>query len=332
MDKFWKQSVGLDTASSHSVFLKARIKLTALYVLIVTIIIFGFSIFLYQSVDRNLKDASDDDFADVGSHQHFVQYTLNSVKSDLLLADFFILIVTAGFSFFLAGKTLKPIQQSIETQKTFASNASHELRTPLAVMRNDIEVYLRNNSPTKEMTHGTMKSNLEEIKHMSDIVEDLLLLARSDNQIASQRNEVDINTLVKNTLERMKLLALSKNIKLIYTSSGPFMIQGVQDLLERMVLNILQNSIDHTPNGGSISAKVEKDGLQIALYITDTGVGISPENLPHIFKRFYKGDSVTGTGLGLAIVKGIVDQHKGNVSIESVLGKGTTVIIKLPIA
>jgi signal transduction histidine kinase len=331
MDQHLKQSAGSVTVSEHKLFFKARIKLTALYVLIVAIIVFGFSIFLYQSIEKNLTDASDDDFADTGSHQHFVQHTLDSVQSDLILADIFILIVTAGFSFVLAGKTLKPIQQSVEAQKAFASNASHELRTPLAVMRNDIEVYLRNNSPTKEITHGTMKSNLEEIKHMSGIVEDLLLLARSDNQTIRERKDIDINDLLKKMLERMNSLANTKNVKLTYTPSGPFTIKGVQKSLERVILNILQNSIDHTPNGGSIITKVEKDGLQVVIYITDTGSGIAPEKLPHIFKRFYKGDSANGTGLGLSIVKGIVDQHGGDVSVESGLGKGTTVIVKLPI-
>ncbi len=331
MHQSWKQSAGSGIASEHKLFFKARIKLTALYVLIVAFIVFGFSIFLYQSIGRNLKDASDDDFADVGSHQHFVQNTLNSVESDLILADIFILIVTARFSFILAGKTLKPIQESVEAQKAFAANASHELRTPLAVMRNDIEVYLRNNSPTKELTHTTMSSNLEEISRMSSMVEDLLLLARSDNKITIERKDVDINVLVKNMVERMKPLAESKNIKLTYTASDPFVIQGVQNSLERVVLNILQNSIDHTPSGGAISAKVEKDGSQVVVRITDTGSGIAPEKLPHIFKRFYKGDSTTGTGLGLSIVKEIIDQHGGDIFIESVLGKGTTVIIKLPI-
>ncbi len=331
MDRFWKQSAGSVTDSNHKVFLKARIKLTALYVLIVAIIIFGFSIFLYQSIERNLKDASDDDFADTGSHQHFVQHTLDSVQSELILADIFILIVTASFSFFLAGKTLKPIQESVEAQKAFASNASHELRTPLAVMRNDIEVYLRNNSPAKELTKETMSSNLEEIGRMSTIVEDLLLLARSDNKLLLEPTDININDLVKNTLDRMRSIANAKNIKLVYTPSGPFTIHGVTGSLERMILNILQNAIDNTQGGGSVNAKVEKDGSQVIMYITDTGSGIAPGKLPHIFKRFYKGDSGNGTGLGLSIVKGIVDEHGGEVSVESTLGKGTTVIIKLPI-
>ena len=331
MRQFWKQSAGSGLASDHKLFLKARIKLTALYVLIVAIIVLGFSVFLYQSVGKNLRDANDDDFNDITSRQHFIENTLNSLQSDLILADIFILIITAGFSFVLAGKTLKPIQQSVEAQKAFTSNASHELRTPLAVMRNDIEVYLRNNYPTKEMTHGVMNSNLEEIKHMSGIAEDLLLLARSDNKVPINNKEINVNDLVKKITERMKSLADSRNIKLIYTHSDPFVIQGVQESLERVLLNIVQNSIDHTTSGGSITTKVEKDGSQVAIYVTDTGSGIAPDKLPHIFKRFYKGDATNGTGLGLSIVKGIVDQHGGNVSVESTLGKGTRVIIKLPI-
>ena len=89
MDRSWKQSAGSATASDHKLFLKARIKLTALYVLIVAIIIIGFSIFLYQSVGKNLRDANDDDFNDVGARQHFIENTLSSLQNDLVLADIF---------------------------------------------------------------------------------------------------------------------------------------------------------------------------------------------------------------------------------------------------
>lgn len=331
MDRFWKQFVELDTASKHSIFLRARFKLTALYVVIVAVIVFGFSLFLYQSIKGNLRDASDNDFADIESHQHFSQDTLGQIKDDLILADFVILIITAGLSYVLAGKTLKPIQQSVEAQKVFASNASHELRTPLAVMRNDIEVYLRNNSPTKEMTQETMKSNLEEIKQMSGIVEDLLLLARLDNKLAPKYKEVDIDIVIKKIIERIKNLTDSKDIKLAYSNISPTVIRGDHNQLERAILNILQNSVDHAKEGGSIDIKVEKDGDKIVLNIADTGKGIAEKDLPHIFTRFYKGDSATGTGLGLSIVKEIIDKHNGDISIKSILDKGTTVIINLPI-
>jgi signal transduction histidine kinase len=317
--------VGLGIASKRNVFFKARLKLTALYVLLVAIIVFGFSVFLYQSIGRNLKDSSEEDFAGVELHQHFVQNTLDSVVNDLILADMTILIVSAGLSFFLAGKTLKPVQLSVEAQKAFAANASHELRTPLAVIRNDIEVFLRNTSQTKDLAEATMGSNLEEVKRMSSIVEDLLLLARSDNQAMPGHKEIDLGALVKSSVERMKPLANTKNIQL--TDS---MIKGSQGPLERVILNILQNSIDHTPVGGSIGITVEKTGSDIMVRATDTGSGIAVKDLPHIFTRFYKGDSAKGTGLGLSIVKEIVDQHNGRISIESLETKGTTVTICFP--
>jgi signal transduction histidine kinase len=297
----------------------------------VAIIVLGFSIFLYQSIGHNLNDANDDDFSGLDSRHHFVQNTLDSVQNDLMLADLFILITAAGLSFVLAGKTLKPIQLSVEAQKAFAANASHELRTPLAVMRNDIEVLLRNQSPTKEVSHKTMVSNLEEIGRMSHIVEDLLVLARSDSHIFPPHKEIDINFVLKNVIERVRPLAESKNIKLNYTSANTFVIKGNQTHLERAILNILQNSIDHTPANGTISLSLERNASQVVLNINDTGSGISANDLPHIFKRFYKGNSTTGTGLGLSIVKEIINQHKGHISIESSEGKGTSVIIHLPL-
>ena len=331
MGPFWKRFAESVTDSKHNVFLKARLRLTALYVLVVAIIVLGFSIFLYQNIKHNLKDAIDDDFASIESHYHFVENTLPDVRDDLIITDIFILIATAGFSFILAGKTLKPIQQSIETQKAFAENASHELRTPLAVIKNDIEVCLRETNPSKELIQTTMKSNLEEINRMSSIAEDLLLLARLDNRIISERKEININELVKKVFSRMQSLGANKNIKFKVLTSEPFVVHGTENSLERVILNIAQNSIDSIKNNGSITAKIAKNGTYVLISITDTGSGIAAENLPNIFKRFYKGNSATGTGLGLSIVKGIIEQHNGQIYVDSILGQGTTVNIKLPI-
>ena len=167
---------------------------------------------------------------------------------------------------------------------------------------------------------------------MSDMTEDLLLLARLDNKITPEYKNIDISILIKNIVERMKPLVASKNIKLAYENSDSFIIKGVSEQLERVILNILQNSIDHTPVGGSIELKLEKDGPKVVIHITDTGSGIAKKDLPHIFTRFYKGNSGAGTGLGLSIVKEIVEKHQGNITIESELGKGTKVKIDFPIS
>ena len=335
MDRFWKQFAGSAIASEHKVFFKARLKLTALYVLIVAVIILGFSVFLYQSIGRNLTDTNDDDFVGAAPHQHFVQNALDSLQYDLAAADIVILLLAAGFSFILAGKTLRPIQRSVETQKAFASNASHELRTPLAVMRNDVEVFLRNSSPTTVQATTTMKSNLEEISRMSSIVEDLLLLARSEDQAMTKHEDIDLGLLTKKTAERVQFIAESKGIHLTYShatdiGSKPLTIRGARGPLERAILNILQNSIEHTPSGGSIEVVTRKEGANIIVRIKDTGSGIAAHDLPHIFKRFYKGGSATGTGLGLSIVQEIITQHAGQISIESTEHVGTTVTIAFP--
>jgi two-component system sensor histidine kinase CiaH len=332
MDRSWKQSAASGTASAHNVFLKARLKLTGLYILIVALIVFGFSVFLYQSIGRNLKDVQDEDFAGPQFHQHFIQSTLLTVENDLLLADLVIILAAAGISFILAGETLKPIQRSVEAQKAFAANASHELRTPLAVMRNDIEVFQRNAAQSPKLADATMTSNLEEIRRMSGIVEDLLLLARSDHQVSADYADIDLGVLAEHTVRRMKPLADSRKISLSFEGSGPAKVRGSEPALERAILNILQNAIDHTSEGGAVNAKIAKAGNHAILRIGDTGSGIAEKDLPHIFKRFYKGESAKGTGLGLSIVKDIVEQHRGMVSFESVLGKGTTAIISVPLA
>ncbi len=313
-------------------FTNARLKLTALYVLIVAIIVFGFSIFLYQSVGSNLRDASDDDFAGHDSHQHFVSNTLDSLQYELLFADLIIIVTSAGLSYVLAGRTLKPIQKSVEAQKVFAANASHELRTPLTVMRNDMEVFLRNTSQTKELAQKTMNSNLEEIERMSGIVENLLLLARSDNASLPTLAPLDVSILIKTMTRKMQSLADKKNIQIISKLPDSLMIQGNTALLERVMLNILQNSIEHTPQHGSITFETTQQDSQVIIRVIDTGSGIDEKDLPNIFTRFYKTESSNGSGLGLSIVKEIIDQHHGSISIESIKSKGTTVIIHLPVA
>jgi signal transduction histidine kinase len=336
MDQRLKQSAASATGSGNNVFLKARLKLTALYVLIVAVIIVGFSIFLYQSVSHNLRDASDDEFADTGSHQQFVQNTLGLVGEEILLADIFILLASAGLSYALAGYTLRPIQRSVEAQKIFSENASHELRTPLAVMKNDAEVLLRNPQPTKDLMHKTLRSNIEEIDRMTKLAKDLLTLARSERSEASTMEVLDISEVAQSMAKKMRPLAESKGVGLAVDSGGSKKMLGNRTALEQILLNLLQNALEHTPAGGSIQATVAKVGVQVQVAIADNGRGIAQKDLPHIFERFYKGGdaakSVAGTGLGLSIVKELVQQHRGSIIIESTEGKGTTATVAFPLA
>ena len=234
-------------------FFHARIKLTALYVLIVAFIVCGFSLFLYQNIRTNLQDADQENFTDSQHQQVFIEHTLDGTQNNIILADIIIIVLAAGMSYVLAGRTLKPIQLSLEAQRAFAANASHELRTPLAVMKNDIEVLQRSKHHISDEETATLHSNLEEIARMSGIVEDLLLLARSDNQKIPNFSRINLSLLLQSVVSKLRLLAESKGVIFAYTPADSLFVNGSAHHLERVALNIIQNSIDHTPRGGSIT-------------------------------------------------------------------------------
>jgi signal transduction histidine kinase len=306
-----KPSAALGTGSRHNLFLTARLRLTALYILLVSVIVCGFSLFLYQSILSNLQLASDDDFAGSQYHQHFVAQTIVHVQDTLLLSDLVIVIAAAVLIYVLAGRTLRPVQRSLEAQRAFAAEASHELRTPLAIMRNDTEVLLRNPHPSNDQMRTILESNVEEIKKMSGIVEDLLILARSENVVHRSLKPVNIAELSKDLAEKMQPLGAKKDVEVLFKGDARAMVKGNKDALERALLNILQNALDHTDTG-AVLVTVSKGKSHVRVAISDTGHGIDADDLPRVFDRFYKGrfsNENSGTGLGLAIVKEIVEQR-----------------------
>jgi signal transduction histidine kinase len=324
-----KPSAVSATASRHNVFLTARLRLTALYVLLVSLIVSGFSLFLYRSILNNLLLTSDDDFASIQYHQHFIAHTISLIQNTLILSDIIILVVAAVVIYVLAGRTLQPVQRALEAQRLFAAEASHELRTPLAIMRNDIEVLLRNAQPNAVQMRAILDSNVEEIKKMSGIVEDLLILARSENAVQRSLKPVDIGELAKNVTEKMQPLGAKKGVSVSFAGELHAFIKGNSDALERALVNILQNALEHTDKG-EVTVAIAKNKSSVQVVIRDTGKGIDDEDLPRVFDRFYKGrfsDENSGSGLGLAIVKEIVEQHKGTILLDSTRNKGTSITL-----
>ena len=326
-----KPSAGSATASERRVFIRARLRLTAIYAFIMAVIIVGYSVFSYQNFQRSLVESSEDDFADAAAQQHFIGATLSATGERLFIADAVILLLATGAGYVLAGYTLRPVQRSVEAQKAFAENASHELRTPLSVMRNDMEVLLRDGHPTKEKVDATLKSALEEIQGMSKMTEDLLLLARLGNH-RKPAEDIDIGELVGNLAGKMKPIASAKGVSIRADHpDGRLMARADAKDMERVLANLIQNSLEHTPRGGSITIETAHEGRTAKIVVSDTGSGISERDLPHIFERFYKGQSSSGTGLGLSIAKEILERHGGGLSIESALGKGTTATVRVPV-
>lgn len=322
------------TSSERRVFLRARIKLAAVYGSIITIIVLGFSIFLYQSTLRNFSDASEEDFAANGAREHFVSVASDKLQHTLFLSDVVIIVLAAGVGYVLSKKTLRPVEESHEAQRLFSAHASHELRTPLAIMRNDIEVLLRNPRPTPVEVQRTLQSNLEEIDAMTVLARDLLLIARSEQEAGTDFSSIDLTRIVSQVTDSMRTIANKAGVIIHITPGTPVLMRGNTDSLSRAFTNIIHNSIDHSAHGDTITISVTSVNSLATLSIVDTGSGIHPKHLPRIFDRFFKANGSTGkgNGLGLSIVKEIISQHAGTINITSVVGEGTAVIITLPTA
>ncbi len=330
MKNYWKQFAVWATGLKINLFQRARFRLTAYYILVIAVILSVYSLILFQALAGNLRDG---EFGDEQVNPMAIDRTIDNLKTSIFIIDLIVLVLVSFLSYILAGRTLKPIKKSLEAQQQFSANASHELRTPLAIMKTDSEVALRNPRNTLNDLRVLTESNLEEVERMSKIVNDLLILSRSQRLKETHFSKIDLSEAVIKMAHKMRQQALNKNVSLNVTKTEGGFISGDNDAVEQMILNILQNAVNYTPEKGSIEVALENKENFIELKITDTGIGIEKNKLSRIFERFYKADdsrtSVTeGAGLGLSIVKEIVDNHRGKITISSELNKGTEVIIQ----
>jgi heavy metal sensor kinase len=229
------------------------------------------------------------------------------------------------------------LEDAINSSKQFVADASHELRTPLAVLRGELE-NLAQDAQLKTQTRETLGSSLEEVDRLAEIVEGLLALSRLDTgEARAEWVRFDLAALVATTADQMSLLAEDKHITVVCDSSERVMIEGDQARLKQVVVNLLDNAIKYTPNGGRIKLKIAQEEGNAVLDVADDGIGIPPEALPHVFKRFFRVDGSRsrdqgGAGLGLSIVKSICDAHGARVEVSSTPGQGSRFRIRQPLA
>jgi heavy metal sensor kinase len=231
-------------------------------------------------------------------------------------------------------ETLARLQQAIGEMRQFSAAIAHELRTPLAVMRGQTELALMQ-ARTAEDYRRALTDQLEELDRLSRLVSQLLTLARAEaGEIPLAHSPVDLSALASSIVEQLDPVAQAKAVNLAVETSGPAIVLGDAGWLERLLLNLLDNAIKFTPGGGRISVRVTNEATEAVLEVQDTGVGIVPEALPHLFERFFRGDPARsavseGAGLGLALVKWIADRHGATVSVDSQPNEGTTFVVRM---
>jgi heavy metal sensor kinase len=228
------------------------------------------------------------------------------------------------------------LQASIRQIRQFSADASHELRTPLTITKGETELALRKpRSP--EVYQEVLASNLEEIDRMSRIVDELLFLSRADlGEIKMASDPVQLDNLVHEIHQQAAVLGQDNQVTTVLDTIEPTQIIGDELRLRELLLNIVDNAIKYSRTMGTVELKLIKDGNVAKLSVTDHGIGISPDEQTHIFDRFFRTDSARthaqkGTGLGLAICKWIAEAHQGGIQVDSLLGKGSSFTISLPL-
>jgi heavy metal sensor kinase len=233
---------------------------------------------------------------------------------------------------------LTRLETSFKEQQRFIADASHELRTPLAVLRGETEVALGKSRTTQEYQESLALIK-DEAERLSRIVEDLFILARQpvDAPTVLMKERLSLNEVVRDCGRAAQVLANRKGVRLQTESdSAPIFLSGDDELLKRMILNLLENAVKYTPEGGEISVRLARQNGNARIVVRDTGLGIPQADQPYIFDRFYRVDkarsrALGGGGLGLSIVRWIVNAHGGKVEVQSTPGKGSAFTVELPL-
>ncbi len=321
----------------NNIFWSAKLKLCAFYTGSILLIVILFSLGVYFLFNRNLgtdfEYQGGDSQQEAVLQQQLISQTRHRLLVTLSIVDLSTVALSVLLGWFLADRTLAPIQEALKRQKKFVSDAAHELSTPLSIMKAGLETLEIGAKPAIKDYRQLNTDLLEETNRLAELTDDLLFLSRSDqSSLPVIRTKVNISSICTKQVELLQDYAEQKDVRLSHTVQPNLHISGDEGQIKRLVLNLLKNAVDYNKKDGESKLSLFQSGNEIILEVTDAGIGINREDLKHVFKRFYKSDTArersnSGTGLGLSIAKEIVTFHKGKVKIESKVGEGTKVVV-----
>lgn len=227
--------------------------------------------------------------------------------------------------------------KKVETmRKDFVANVSHELKTPITSIKGFAETLLDGAAEEPEVRTQFLNIIFEESKRIEHLIEDLLVLSKLEkDESAINVEHIEVDYMLDDILPVVEQQALQKNIDMKVEMDQNVTLEADEEKIKQILFNLVTNAISYTPEKGSVSIKIKEEEHDVCFIVQDTGIGISEQDLPRIFERFYRVDKdrsreTGGTGLGLAIVKHIVEAHQGKIDVDSELGKGTTFKVYIP--
>lgn len=324
-------------------FRSATFKLTAWYLIILVVISLVFSIIIYSistsevrsrifSLQQNarsnfgLSQPRFDDLRDIQVHEAEA-----NLLSSLIVTNLAIWLAGGIGSYYLARRTLMPIEEAHEAQSRFTSDASHELRTPLASMKTELEVALRSPELNGIEMRELLESNLEEVDKLTQLSQNLLQLSRLDHD-SIEREKVTLNTIALSVIERFD--KTGKRVEL--SGHKSYNVVANKSNIEELLTILLDNALKYSPKNSQVKVTLIGRKQMAGFEVSNEGKGISADALPHIFDRFYRADTSRtggekkGYGLGLSLAKKIVELHNGELSVSSATDRVTTFRILLP--
>jgi signal transduction histidine kinase len=326
-------------------FRSATFKLTAWYLIILIAISLVFSIIIYSistsevrsriftlqqnsSSSFGLSQPRFDDLRDIQVHE-----AETNLLSSLVITNLAIWLAGGIGSYYLARRTLTPIEEAHEAQSRFTSDASHELRTPLASMKTELEVALRSSHLDKDEMRELLESNLEEVDKLTQLSQNLLQLSRLDHDNI-EREKVTLNAIASSVVERFEKTNPGRRVRL--SGHKSYNVTANKSNIEELLTILLDNALKYSPENTQVKVTLIGRRQMAGFEVANEGEGIPVEALPHIFDRFYRGDTSRtggekkGYGLGLSLAKKIVELHNGELTVSSGRGHTTTFRVLLP--
>jgi two-component system, OmpR family, manganese sensing sensor histidine kinase len=247
-----------------------------------------------------------------------------------------LLLSTVG-GIWLTRRAMQPIELSFERLQQFTADASHELRSPLMAIKTNAAVALKYPAGMREGDLEKFSAISNASNQMTQLTENLLLLARTDQEVAIATKPVNLSLLLAHLMQLYAPQVQLKKLVWQGQIEADLYLLGNETLLKQLFTNLLQNALNYSTSGGSVTVEATKENSQLLVKVKDTGVGIAPEHLNKIFERFWRADPSRSyqsgrSGLGLAIVREIVRQHQGDIFVESQLGVGSCFTVRFIIA